>query len=590
MSAGDNYAGNNAENKPLTRRQLKEMQAQRDIEDSISSPPSPSESEPSQSPQPSQPPQPVPDVSAASTTPEGAALEHHPAPPALISVLAPPQVDAQDAQQQYPLPEGVPTSVPFLRVRKFANDLLVKHHQMVRYGSYLEEVLRHTGAMEVVELRNYIQTLRNEYAALVESFNSYQQSTYAALDAEVSATRDALSAEVATARREIQEDKKNTKATLNSLTAQTNEEVYQARLEIARLNEELIDLRTAAVAQATGLYDFEHPAEESARLSDELSAVRAEIKEMIKEGAYTASNNFTFNGSTRSGTKFIKQMGTMLLSSYNAEAENGIKSIRAGNLAAAQKRLQASLVRIEKNGVMIDLKIKRAYHKLRLRELELAAKHLEAVKALREQEKEQRAELREQQKAEVELKKAHEQLEKERAHKQNVLAAIRERANATDSPDPLDLEKIAELEESIAEIEASEGEIERRSANSRAGYVYVISNTGSFGEGMIKIGMTRRLDPMDRVKELGDASVPFGFDVHALFFSEDAYGIEAMLHREFSHRRVNLINTRREHFYATPAEVLEKLQESNVALVEYKVDAPAEDYKQSQLLRNSFSA
>jgi Meiotically Up-regulated Gene 113 (MUG113) protein len=103
--------------------------------------------------------------------------------------------------------------------------------------------------------------------------------------------------------------------------------------------------------------------------------------------------------------------------------------------------------------------------------------------------------------------------------------------------------------------------VEGREANVRAGYVYVISNVGAFGERMIKIGMTRRLDPMDRVRELGDASVPFRFDVHALIFSEDAVELENRLHRTLADKRVNLVNLRREFFYATPAEVRSVVEE-----------------------------
>jgi hypothetical protein len=117
--------------------------------------------------------------------------------------------------------------------------------------------------------------------------------------------------------------------------------------------------------------------------------------------------------------------------------------------------------------------------------------------------------------------------------------------------------------------------------------VYVISNLGAFGDGVVKIGMTRRLNPMDRVRELGDASVPFLFDVHALFFSKDAVGIETMLHQHFAAQRVNLVNLRREYFYATPAAVKHALVEHHVELVEYQENAPAEEFAASRDLRQT---
>lgn len=139
--------------------------------------------------------------------------------------------------------------------------------------------------------------------------------------------------------------------------------------------------------------------------------------------------------------------------------------------------------------------------------------------------------------------------------------------------------KAAELESKLATIDRSIEDADYRAANTRADYVYVISDIGAFGEGVVKIGMTRRLDPMDRIRELSSASVPFQFDVHALFFSEDAVGLETALHHDFEARRVNRVNARKEFFRATPQEVLDRLRERNVAVVEFKVEPDAEEYR-----------
>src|SRR5262249_13005132 len=122
-----------------------------------------------------------------------------------------------------------------------------------------------------------------------------------------------------------------------------------------------------------------------------------------------------------------------------------------------------------------------------------------------------------------------------------------------------DAEAAADLESRLGEIANAISGVEAREANVRAGYVYVISNVGAFGADMVKIGMTRRLEPADRIRELGDASVPFRFDTHALIFSEDAVGLEARLHQELAARKVNLVNQQREFFYASPAEVRDVL-------------------------------
>lgn len=361
---------------------------------------------------------------------------------------------------------------------------------------------------------------------------------------------------------------------LEALTVQ----VKASRRELDTLRTQTVDVRNAIDVAEFGLYDFAHPAEESAQLATELSAIRVDIRKCVTgKKATTAVSGFTFNNSTAKGRTFVNDMSKMMLAAYNAEAENAIKTVRAGGLSTAQARLEKSADRVAKNGRMIDLAITSTYHRLRMRELELAARHLAAVQAAKEAERAHREELREAKRAEDELRREREKLDKEREHYANALAALEARGDEAGA---------AKLREKLAVIDQSIADVDYRAANVRAGYVYVISNYGSMGDRVVKIGMTRRLDPMDRVRELSDASVPFNFDVHALFFSEDAYGIEAMLHRHFADQRVNRINLRREFFYATPSEVLDALREHKVALVEYRTDADAEEFRASQALRD----
>ena len=124
-----------------------------------------------------------------------------------------------------------------------------------------------------------------------------------------------------------------------------------------------------------------------------------------------------------------------------------------------------------------------------------------------------------------------------------------------------DAAAVERVRNQLTEIDRAIESIDYRAANIRAGYVYVISNIGSFGEKMVKLGLTRRLDPMDRIRELSDASVPFNFDVHVLHFSKDAVGIEKAMHERLGPSRVNLVNARREFFRVTPLEVKASLSE-----------------------------
>lgn len=148
-------------------------------------------------------------------------------------------------------------------------------------------------------------------------------------------------------------------------------------------------------------------------------------------------------------------------------------------------------------------------------------------------------------------------------------------------------EKRETLENELEEINKAKEDVDYREANQKAGYVYVISNIGAFGENVFKIGMTRRLDPMERIKELGDASVPFNFDVHAMIFSDDAPALESALHHEFEDRKLNLVNQRREFFKCSLEEIKEAVLKNYDKTVEFTDTPDAEQYRISEKMRSS---
>lgn len=294
---------------------------------------------------------------------------------------------------------------------------------------------------------------------------------------------------------------------------------------------------------------------------------------MIKaKTAVQASQSFHYNNSLAKGRKFVGDLSKLMLRAYNAEADICVRVLRAGNLSSAVKRLETSVRVIERLGVMASISIAPEYHLLRIYELELTADYLAKKQEEKEAEREHRARLREEQQALQEYEREQERLLKEQRHYQNAIEVLRTKGDTVG---------VAELEAKLAEIEAALRGIAARQANIRAGYVYVISNIGSFGKNVVKIGMTRRLEPMDRVRELGDASVPFRFDVHALFFSEDAVGIENELHHRLADRRLNKVNQRREFFHTTPAEVKALLHQLAGNILDYTDEAEAPEYHQS---------
>jgi hypothetical protein len=341
---------------------------------------------------------------------------------------------------------------------------------------------------------------------------------------------------------------------------------------------EIEDLRHGIEAlHDVGIYNYRHPLENAVAYQQALAEILAEMKSRMAEGtAIEVSTRFTFDNSLAKGRKMTADLAKIMLRAYNAEAENCVRYVKAGNLKAAEKRLTRAATSIARYAAMMEMQINPAYHALRVRELELTADYQMKVQEEREAAREERARLREEQQAERELRAERERLLKERAHYVAALAALVTHGR--------EVERTA-LSDKLAQLEAAIAHNDYRIANIRAGYVYVISNVGSFGTGIVKIGMSRRIDPMERVRELGGASVPFGFDVHALFFSDDAVGVEAELHRRFAALRVNRVNTRREYFYATPAAVKIELADVTGNLLEFNELADAEQYRLSELMR-----
>ena len=325
------------------------------------------------------------------------------------------------------------------------------------------------------------------------------------------------------------------------------------------------------VLQDVGIYRYHHPLENALAYQERLNDVAARLAETIKAGAaIEKSNMFTFDGSLAKGRAMTADLAKLMLRAYNAEAENVVRALRPGNSVTAIKRLDAARTAIAKLGKMMEMRIGDQFHALRIEEIELTADYLVKKEEERDAARAERERLREERKVELELAAARERLEKERSH---ILTVI-ERVRASGSNDP-------ELERTLADIDSAIALNDYRAANIRAGYVYVISNRGAFGDHVVKIGLTRRLEPLERIYELGDASVPFRFDVHAIFFSEDAVGLENELHGYFSARRMNWANSRREFFFASPAEVRAVLSEKLGNLLEFAEHVESTEYLQS---------
>lgn len=331
------------------------------------------------------------------------------------------------------------------------------------------------------------------------------------------------------------------------------------------------DFNDEEVIRSVGIYRYHHPLENAQSYKSELKLIDHQLVCMVKEKrAIEASELFTYNNSLAQGKKMTTDLSSLMLRAYNSEVENCIRTLRAGNLVVAKKRLERSRNTIAKLGKMMEMKICDEFHNLRWREIELTADYLMKKQEEREAAREERARLREEKKVAMELAAERENLEKELKHIENTLLILNEKGK--DDPD---------LRQRQEELQMAVKQNDFRAANIRAGYVYIISNRGSFGEGVVKIGLTRRLEPIHRIQELSGASVPFRFDVHVLFFSEDAVSLERELHSHFADRRLNHANSRKEFFFASPLEVKAVLERKVGNLLEYQEKMEGVEFVQS---------
>jgi hypothetical protein len=391
---------------------------------------------------------------------------------------------------------------------------------------------------------------------------------------EVEQRRIAVSAEVEEQTVRLAREREEARAASLQEAEEANAEKQRLLDELVQLRAEVVETRELALLQEVGVYEYRHPLSSSVAYQADLKSVQDRVKAMARAdgGAILATTNWTVNGSAAQGRKMVADFSKLMLRAYNAEADNLVRGLKPYKLDAAIERLAKVATTIQRLGKTMDIRVSDSYQGIRVRELELTADYVAKLAEEKEREREERDRLREERKAQLELERERARLQKERQHYLNALETLGVNGDA---------ESTERLRAELAEIERAIEHVDYRAANIRAGYVYVISNIGSFGEGMVKIGMTRRIDPTDRVRELGDASVPFRYDTHALFFADDAVGIEAKLHTALADRRVNRVNNRREFFYLTPEEAKSHLLELAGDLLKYEEIPEALEFRQS---------
>ena len=355
--------------------------------------------------------------------------------------------------------------------------------------------------------------------------------------------------------------------------------------QIKEKQKQIITFDDEILVQEFGLYTPQYDFTSALDYKEELAKIRSLQKDLIKnKTAVTGATTWTVDGNRSKGRKMVSDTQKLLLRAFNTECDEIINKVKYTNFDASLNKIYKSAEAISKLGTIMNISITHRYLDAKVKELGLAFEYRQKKQEEKEAAKAAREEQREQAKIQRELEEQQKKIEKEQTHYQTayekIVSQLEQKPN-----DPDLLSKKNELENKLSDIDKALSDIDYRQANMKAGYVYVISNIGAFGENVYKIGMTRRLDPQERVDELGDASVPFKFDVHAMIFSDDAPALEAALHHAFEDKKLNMVNLRREFFNVTLDEIKKVIQENYDKTVEF-IDVPdAEQYRISKKMR-----
>lgn len=363
-----------------------------------------------------------------------------------------------------------------------------------------------------------------------------------------------------------------------------NAELSKLQQQAEMRQREVVILDDEILLQSYGLYQPTYDLVNTEAYKAKLDQIRQRQTAMVKAGtAATSPANMSLNNDRKEGERMIKDYTKLILRAFNNESDTAIGSVKFSNVEAIGKRLRKAYDTLNSLGSRLGIAITFEYLSLKLEELHLCYEYQIKKQEEKEEQRRIREQLREEARVQREIEEAKSKVEKELNHFNRALSTISAQLQrATDETQRALLEQEkASIEQHLLDSQHTMEDVLNRERNTRAGYVYIISNIGSFGENVYKIGLTRRLEPQERIDELGDASVPFRFDVHALIFSEDAPALENALHQAFANQRVNMINARREFFRVSLGEIEDVVRKNFSKPVELIHLAEAAEFRQS---------
>lgn len=446
------------------------------------------------------------------------------------------------------------------KLRNLESLVAIKDAEIAR----LSESLKQTGALTIEQIKEQITALNAQKSAAELQVNeaiSRAQTTTAEMQAQ-------LDANDAVCRQHI---------------AELNKQIDEKKKQLIILDEDIL-------LQSFGFYRAHFNLPTSAHFKDRLERNQDAQARLIKgKEAASCPTNWIVDGDKAKGQRMVNDIAKLLIRAFNNECDACVASVKYNNIDSMEKRIQKAFDALNSLGERTHVSLVNQFLNLKLEELYLTHEY----QVMKQKEKEEQKRIREQQREEArilrEIEELKSKLEKEEKHFDKALVTLSNQLQCakTESEKTILNNEIQTIQEKKAEVEEQKKDVLYREQNTRAGYVYVISNIGSFGEDVYKIGVTRRLDPEERVDELGDASVPFYFDTHALIFSDDAPSLESALHKAFDSRRVNAVNSRKEFFRVTLDEIEQVVRNNFSKPVEFNKTIAAQEYRESLMLKQT---
>lgn len=427
-------------------------------------------------------------------------------------------------------------------------------------------------------------------AAVLAVLYLKQKSKYDLVFEKYKVVEDAES-EAENVKKELLKTQKAQEDTNNKLAAQNKElahEYAKKKLVYDQLSKETSALEEEHEFISYGLYKPHFDFNTSEGYEQKMLAVQDLEKMMLKnKTAALCNRDWIVEGSKQKGAQMVERNMKLMLRAFNGESDAAILKVKWNNVQKMEERIKKAYDAINKMGEPTQIRIVEKYLSLKLDELRLTYEYQEKLYQEREEQRQIREQMREEERAQKELEKAQKDAEQEEVRWQKALDEARKETEKVTGDELSELNtKIADLEQRLETAHEMKERAISQAQLTKRGHIYVISNIGSFGEEVFKIGMTRRLEPLDRVRELGDASVPFEFDVHAIIFSENAPELENKLHRRFDDRRLNMVNFKKEFFKVALEEIEAAVKEMH-GLFEFTMLAEAKQYRESVAIREA---